>query len=356
MVEPGLEDLRAHAISHTLFPSTTLKAAIERASFIQADPIRSPAMAQDLILRHRVVGYRADDLDRQYTSLNVEEGLLYAYGFLPRPLWQLAHPPNTRLLSELEKRILDVVGKIGETHPKDLAPYFGRVRATNDWGRNSTLTRLALDSLHRRGLLRVVRRVKGLRVYAPAVHPIEPTSPKEALRRLVLAIAEVLAPAPEKSLREAVTRLRRLVPQAGIIRVLLTELIREGELHKQTVDGIAYVWPPRCAPPPPVPRVVRFLAPFDPLVWDRRRFEHLWGWSYRFEAYTPPAKRVRGYYAMPLLWADRVIGWVNARVEVGKLTVEPGYVWPQPRSSQFRAELDAEIERMERFLNLKLPN
>lgn len=53
---------------------------------------------------------------------------------------------------------------------------------------------------------------------------------------------------------------------------------------------------------------VNFLAPFDPLVWDRRRFEHLWGWSYRFEAYTPPAKRVRGYYAMPLLWGERVIG------------------------------------------------
>ena len=36
--------------------------------------------------------------------------------------------------------------------------------------------------------------------------------------------------------------------------------------------------------------IVRFLAPFDPVVWDRYRFEHLWGWAYRFEAYTPPAK------------------------------------------------------------------
>ena len=51
--------------------------------------------------------------------------------------------------------------------------------------------------------------------------------------------------------------------------------------------------------------------PFDPIVWDRRRFEHLWGWAYRFEAYTPEAKRQFGYYAMPLLWGDRVIGWVN---------------------------------------------
>jgi uncharacterized protein YcaQ len=46
---------------------------------------------------------------------------------------------------------------------------------------------------------------------------------------------------------------------------------------------------------------VRLLAPFDPVVHDRARFEILWGWSYRFEAYTPVAKRKLGYYALPLL-------------------------------------------------------
>ena len=59
------------------------------------------------------------------------------------------------------------------------------------------------------------------------------------------------------------------------------------------------------------PDTVRLLAPFDPVVWDRRRFELLWGWAYRFEAYTPAAKRKLGYYALPLLWRDRVIGWGN---------------------------------------------
>ena len=56
---------------------------------------------------------------------------------------------------------------------------------------------------------------------------------------------------------------------------------------------------------------VRLLTPFDPVVWDRARFQVLWGWTYRFEAYTPASKRKRGYYAMPLLWRDRVIGWGN---------------------------------------------
>ncbi len=60
-----------------------------------------------------------------------------------------------------------------------------------------------------------------------------------------------------------------------------------------------------------MPEAVRLLAPFDPVVWDRRRFEAFWGWAYRFEAYTPAPRRVRGYYALPLLWRDQVIGWGN---------------------------------------------
>ncbi len=98
---------------------------------------------------------------------------------------------------------------------------------------------------------------------------------------------------------------------------------------------------------------MRFLALFDPLVWDRRRFEHLWRWPYRFEAYTPPAKRLRGYYAMPLLWRDSVIGWANARVERERLNVEVGFVEKRPRDADFRPELDAEIGRLETFLSLR---
>src|SRR5262249_34849703 len=101
------------------------------------------------------------------------------------------------------------------------------------------------------------------------------------------------------------------------------------------------------------PRTVRFLAPFDPLVWDRRRFEHLWGWRYRFEAYTPVEKRLRGYYAMPLLWRDSVIGWANARIDGGRLDIDIGFVERRPRDRDFNSELDAEVGRLEIFLGLK---
>ena len=96
---------------------------------------------------------------------------------------------------------------------------------------------------------------------------------------------------------------------------------------------------------------VRLLAPFDPVVWDRRRFELFWGWAYRFEAYTPAARRVRGYYALPLLWRDQVIGWGNVALSDGQLTLAGGYVGGRaPREPAFRRGLDAEMERIRRFL------
>ena len=98
---------------------------------------------------------------------------------------------------------------------------------------------------------------------------------------------------------------------------------------------------------------VRLLAPFDPLVWDRRRFELFQGWAYRFEAYTPAAKRIRGYYALPLLWRDQVIGWGNLSVKEGKLQAGLGYVSGKaPEGRAFQTALNDELRRIERFLSL----
>jgi uncharacterized protein YcaQ len=96
---------------------------------------------------------------------------------------------------------------------------------------------------------------------------------------------------------------------------------------------------------------VRLLAPFDPVVWDRRRFELFWGWPYRFEAYTPIKKRIRGYYALPLLWRDRAIGWGNVAVRDGALHAEFGYVGGHPpRDRAFTRALDDELDRLRAFL------
>src|SRR5436190_8793507 len=87
-----LDDLRHFAVSRSLFRPTTLKRAVERLGFVQADPIRSPARAQDLTLRHRVAGYRAGDLERRYPRLALEEGFFINYGFLGREAYRRMHP------------------------------------------------------------------------------------------------------------------------------------------------------------------------------------------------------------------------------------------------------------------------
>jgi uncharacterized protein len=343
-----LRQLRAHAISSSLFEPTSLSTALEKLAFVQADPIRSPARAQDLILRHRVEDYRAGDLEQKYPELDIEEDTLYAYGFLPRRIWQLLQPRHTTNLKPLEKRILEVVKRYGQTHPRELEAHFGRRRTINAWGSYSAATTQTLEWLQHRGLLRIARREKGIRIYEPS-RPFDASlTPAKRLEQLVLITARILAPAPERTLRATVARFRRW----GNPRATIDALIRTGELARQTVDEIAYVWPVLKAPPDSGPPRVRFLAPFDPLVWDRNRFEHFWGWAYRFEAYTPSAKRMRGYYAMPLLWADNVVGWANVGVRGTQLSVETGFVEKPPSNSRFRSELEREVESLKTFLNL----
>src|SRR5206468_9467509 len=88
-------ELRRYAVDRSLFAPTTLRRAIERFGFVQADPIRAPARAQDLTLRHRVAGYRAGDLERRYESLGVEEDHFINYGFVTRRVFALMHPRST---------------------------------------------------------------------------------------------------------------------------------------------------------------------------------------------------------------------------------------------------------------------
>jgi uncharacterized protein YcaQ len=135
-------------------------------------------------------------------------------------------------------------------------------------------------------------------------------------------------------------------------RSVVQDLLASGELETAAVKGLTYIWPADTRPfqTTEAPREVRLLAPFDPVVWDRARFEHLWGWAYRFEAYTPARKRRLGYYAMPLLWVDRVIGWANCSIAGDRLDVATGFVGNVPRGRDFRRALDREIARMEDFL------
>src|ERR1700719_117304 len=121
-----LDHLRRFAVARSLLAPITLNRAMDRLGFVQADPIRAPARAQDLILRHRVKNYRAGDLEQHYHRLGLEEDRFYAHGFMPRSLWRLLHPRIEKPLSPMEKRVLEVAAAHKRIHPTDLQVHFGR--------------------------------------------------------------------------------------------------------------------------------------------------------------------------------------------------------------------------------------
>ncbi|QDK80625.1 winged helix-turn-helix domain-containing protein [Spirosoma sp. KCTC 42546] len=343
-------DLRHQAISASLFKPTSLSQAVEQLGFVQADPIRSPARAQDLILRHRVENYRVGDLEQNYSSILLEEDFLYAYGFMPLSTWQLLHPRHERELSSDEQRVLAIVASQKRIHPRELEAHLGAGRERNDWGGFSKTTTRTLQSLHYHGALRVAERANGIRLYALANRQHEPMEPSERLRQLVLLIANLLGPLSDRSLRAVVQHLSRGAPTLEGRQSSVKKLIESGELAYAVVDSIRYVWPGWWAIDNRPNETVRFLAPFDPLSWDRARFEHFWDWLYRFEAYTPPAKRQLGYYAMPMLWRDDIIGWVNISNQNGNFFVEPGFKKDVSNDQDFDREYEAEVERFRLFL------
>ena len=353
--------LRRGAVARTLFKPTTLQRALDALGFVQADPIRAPARAQDLILRHRVTGYRAGDLESRYVDLDIHEDVFVNYGFVTGAVQRLMHPrggaaPWTASRRRHVRALLEFVRARGVANPREVDDYFAHGTVTNYWGGSSSATTHLLDAMHYRGLLRVARRDAGVRIYSTHDHgsgPRDAATRRANLDALVDVIVRNYAPLPGPSLAVLVRRLRYAVPQWTSELTRTLERARRRLTHAR-VDGVDWYWSGELVPSdaPPSDGVLRLLAPFDPVVWDRRRFERLWGWAYRFEAYTPPAKRQRGYYALPLLWGDHVIGWGNVSVKNGALDCELGYADAPPRSRAFRQALEEELERVRVFLRL----
>jgi len=362
MASPTLSTLRSYAVARSLFSPTTLPKAIERLGFVQADPIRSPARAQDLTLRHRVKRYRAGDLERYYPTLAVEEDFFVNYGFVTPELHARMHPRSARTEWPAERwaqaqAVWHFVHARGEAHPREVDAHFAHGHTTNGFGGQSKASTQLLDGMHYRGLLRVARRDNGIRLYAAHQPQTAPDDVAAVLDHLVDVLVNKYAPLPLPGLRQLVAMLKHAVPQwQDQLRAALQRAVQR--LPHAEVDGVAWYWPvdeDPCSRRWKAPARVRLLAPFDPVVWDRDRFERLWGWAYRFEAYTPPPKRVRGYYAMPLLWRDQVIGWGNLSVMDGNLHADFGYVSGQaPRDAAYRQALDAEMAAMSASLGVSL--
>src|SRR3979409_752347 len=182
-----LDDLRRFAVERSLFTPTTLRRALHRLGFVQADPIRAPARAQDLMLRHRVKDYRYGDIESQYARLGIEEDFFVVYGFVTRSIQALMHPrsdtgvpaegrePWPAARKKQAHLLLEFVRERGAVHPREVDDHFSHGAVKNYWGGSSNATTHLLDAMHYRGLLRVARREGGIRIYAVHEHGLAPS-------------------------------------------------------------------------------------------------------------------------------------------------------------------------------------
>jgi uncharacterized protein YcaQ len=317
-------------------PHPDVAAALHHHGYVQIDPINVCGRMHDLILRPRVAGYREGDLMRHLHGAATpppaaartafehhlpDTGILVALPLEAWPHLQAAMRARTRRSGawsgrltprehEIAPRLLDAIGERG---PLCSADFDDRRRAHRQvWGAAS-LVKSTLQKLFFHGRLLIAARDGNRRRY---------DLPGRVLPPATLAAPEPTPAETARWLALLKLRQRRLAP------------LKRAEL-RLVDDAVAAVAVAGCPPlyclrsdlpllaatggaPPADPeagRLLRLLAPLDPLIYDRRVTAALWDFDYTWEVYTPPARRVRGYYALPILAGERLAGHVEPRVD-----------------------------------------
>jgi uncharacterized protein len=345
-----------------------LRRVLGRIGLLQMDSVNVLQRAHYLPLYSRLGPYPTDLLDR--AAYRAPRDLFEYWGheasLLPVALhpflrWRMASDHPWGAVNRLARSQPDLVDwvrqEVIDNGPLTAAEVEADVpRRSDNWGWNWSDSKTALEWLFLRGEVLVSRRNGSFarvydipeRVLPSAVLATPTPSPAEAFRELVSRSAAALGVATEPELRDYFR-----LPVAGT-RAAVAELVESGELAPVVVDGWrgpAYLH--RDARLPRSVRAATLVSPFDPVVWKRERTERLFGFTYRIEIYTPAAQRTFGYYVLPFLLGDRLVGRVDLKADRAGSTLLVPAAWAEPTAPpDTAAALAAELHRLAGWLGL----
>jgi uncharacterized protein YcaQ len=357
---------------HSAPTMRTVQRTLDRTGVLQVDSVNVLCRAHYMPLYSRMGPYDVGLLHRaaERRPRRIVEYWAHVQAYMPVDLWpvmqhRMAAYRQKRgkwgLLEdkpELERNLIAEVRDRGASTARDLDD--GLPRTKDNWGWNWSETRRVLDHLYVSGELAIAARNGQFeilydlpeRVIPPDVLARPTPTPAEASRELVRRAARSHGVASAQDLRDYY---RMPVAEAG---AAIAELVEDGELLPVTVEG--WSRPGYVHRDARVPRRVAaraLLSPFDPVVWERTRTEQLFGFRYRIEIYVPAPKRVHGYYVLPFLLGDRLVGRVDLKADrqfdggAGRLVVKAAYAEPTaPRDTA--GELAAELRRLAGWLGL----
>ncbi|HSX71811.1 MAG TPA: crosslink repair DNA glycosylase YcaQ family protein [Pseudomonas sp.] len=350
-----------------------LRAQIERLGVLQIDSVNALVRSHYLPAFSRLGHYDPALLDDLAWGKRKRRGLFEYWGheasLLPLELypllrWRMRRAADGRGIyrqlaefgrqrQDVIQRVLQAVREQGALGAGSLSTRTERAGPWWDW----SAEKRALEWLFAAGQVTVAGRRSFERLYdlpervIPAAQLDHPEFDEaEAQRQLLLRSAGALGVATERDLRDYF-RLDAFDAKARI-----AELVEAGELQPVAVQG--WKQPGYCRGEPSVPRRVRasaLLSPFDSLVWERERTERLFGFRYRLEIYTPPDKRVYGYYVLPFLHHERLLARVDLRSERahGRLAVHAVHLEEAVLNEEALHALAEELRALAQWLGLE---
>ena len=350
-----------------------VRKVVKQLGFVQLDSIHVIERAHHLTLLARLDDYRHAHLDALYKRRWAFEHWTHDASLLPIEWHAPWHHVRRQWAEKLEKRgfltkrlgadatrVLDeVLARIDRDGPLQASDFEHDGQARNGGWWNWKPAKAALEFLYWRGDLCVVARPHFRKVYdlterhVPPEHRAEPTSRDDFAR---WAVAESIGRLNVATAAQVRQFLAVLTPAET--NLALQELA--GEKHVQPVrigSKSAYAiadWPRRLAKAERhLARQddrLRLLAPFDPVVRDRKRLLDWFGFDYRFEAFTPAPDRRHGYYTLPILRGETFVGRIDLKHERRAKRIDVRGVWWEPSSDKEPALLDDALARLARFV------